>query len=138
MPYDIVIAFKKPFIRCSVPSCQSKHYAKSYCENHYHKICCGKYRYTLDEYLNLKKSRQKKEPTKDVEKTIKNKTARQLYQKIKESNINYFQYKNIVDLTEWKYERVKKHILKLIKLNKIRYSNEAHGGRNNLSVFKLL
>jgi len=137
MGYDIVIRFKKVFIKCIVPLCKRKHYAKGYCEKHYHKFCRGEYRYTLQEYQNIKLVQRLKE-NKIIEKQeipIKNKTAEKLFQKIKEANINEFQYKDIVNLTQWEYEKLKKYILLLVKLNKIIPLGKHSGGKQ--SIFKI-
>jgi hypothetical protein len=140
MGYDIVIRFKKPFIKCTVPFCKRKHYAKGYCEKHYHKICRGEYRYSLQEYQDMKIAQQLIKTKKsniriETEIPIKNKTAKELYQKIKAININEFRYKDIVNITQWKYEKVKKYVLLLVKLNKIIPLGGHSGG--NQSTFKI-
>jgi len=55
MGYDIVIQFKKPFVKCIAPFCKNKHYAKGYCLSHYNKIRRKEYQYTLKEYSEIRK-----------------------------------------------------------------------------------
>jgi len=135
-----IIEFKKVFVKCLVLSCKRKHYAKGYCERHYHQFCRSKYPFTLNEYLNFKvSSRLKKIAKNKIEKKadiiIKNKTARNLYQEIKEADINMFRYKDIENLTGWKYEKVKKYILLLVKLHKNISIGKHSGGKQ--AVFKI-
>ena len=59
MGYDIVIRYKKPFVKCTVPLCKGKHYAKGYCQKHYDKICRNEYCFSLQEYQNFKRRTKK-------------------------------------------------------------------------------
>ena len=57
--------------------------------------------------------------------------------RIIEIKISEFRYKDIVNLMEWKYEKVKKYILILVKLDKIVSIGEHSGGKHKQSVFKI-
>ena len=135
-----VMEFKKVFVKCLVSSCKRKHYARGYCEMHYHQNCRGEYRYSLQEYQDMKlaqrlKKIKKNKIEKNPEISIKNKTAKELYQTIQGKNIIEFRYKDIVNSTGWQYEKVKKYILILTKLGKIIPVGGHFGGKQ--SVFKI-
>jgi hypothetical protein len=135
-----IIEFKKVFIRCLILGCKRKHYAKGYCEKHYHQYCRSKYCHTWNEHLNFRTSKRLKENAKNkieekLEISIKSKTTNKLYQKLKEANITVFQYKDITHIVNWKYERIKKHILLLVKLNKIMSIGRHSGGKH--AIFKI-
>ena len=134
----IILGWNKPINLCSVPGCGRKHYARSYCEKHYKQNCRSKYNYTWDENLKRKLYQQKKINKEIIFINIKNKTAKKLYQKLKELNITTFQYKDVMDRIGWGYENVKKYTLKLIKLNKIQYYKKTTGGKLSEAIFKLL
>ena len=72
------------------------------------------------------------------QKTILYQKTNFLYEKLKENNIKEFKYQDLIKLINWKYERVKKHVLKLVKLKKVRYIKFARGGQYNESIFELL
>lgn len=139
MGYEYVIKFKKPFIKCIVPGCKRKHHARGFCEQHYGKNCRGEYRYSLKEYQDIKmfqklKIGKKKELPKNKEKLIKN----DLYKILKEANITTFRYKDVMNITGWKYERVKKHILRLVKDKKAISVGGHSGGKKKQSLFKMV
>ena len=131
----IILEWKKPISFCSVPKCGRKHYARSYCEKHYKQNCRSKYRFTWDENLKRKLYQKKKEDPIFV--NIKNKTAKELYMKLKELNITTFRYKDIMDRLGWGYENIKKYTLKLIKLDKIQYYKKTTGGKAGEAIFKV-
>ena len=136
-----IIEFKKVFVKCTVPTCKKKHYARGYCEKHYHNFCRGKYRFTLEKYSNLIKHKISKrlmikKPINVIEKTIKYKTTDALYQQIKDKKITTFQYKDIMYLMNWKYEKTKKHVLRLVKLQRVIPIGNRSGGRK--IAFKLI
>ncbi len=134
MGYEYVVKFKKPFIKCTVPGCDKKHYARGFCEQHYGKNCKGEYRYSLKEYKEIKEFQAIKTTKKEKENAripMKN----DLYQKLKETNIETFRYKDIMRITGWKYERVKKHILRLVKSGKIIPMGMHSGGKQKQSIF---
>lgn len=140
MGYDIVVKFKKVFVKCSVPKCSRKHYARNYCEIHYHRFYRSKYCHTWNEYLNYRIAQRLKETTKNEiikpEISIKYKRTREFYQKLKEANITVFQYKDIINLVNWKYQRIKKHVLRLVKMNKIISTGGHSGGKH--AAFKII
>lgn len=134
-----IIESKKVFVKCIAPDCKRRHYARGYCEMHYHRFCRRKYCQTWDEHLNYKIAQRLKETTKNetVQSviSIKYKRTRELYQTLKKINITVFQYKDIMGIIDWKYERIKKHILRLVKLGIIVPIGEHSGGRH--AAFKL-
>ena len=137
-----IMEFKKVFVKCLVPRCRRRHYAKGYCERHYHQNCRREYRYSLQEYQDMKLAQRLKKTAKNkidgkLEIPIKSKTTNKLYQKLKEANIIVFQYKDITNIVDWKYERIKKHVLKLIKLCKIIPVGDHSGGGRKQSIFKI-
>lgn len=140
-----IIEFKKVFVKCTVPGCPRKHYAKGYCERHYHQNCRGeyKYKYNWEQYINHRINQKKhavaaNKEIKNLGIIIKNKTANALFNKITEAYFIEFRYKDVIDLTGWKYERVKKYILMLVKLDII-YPVDRHiGGKNKTAVFKVI
>jgi len=141
MGYDIIIKFKKVFVKCSAPNCLRKHYARNYCEMHYHRFYRRKYCQTWDEHLNFRIAQRLKESIKNKieeksEVFIKSKATRELYQKLKEANITTFQYKDVMNIVDWKYERIKKHILRLAKLGRIILVGGHSGGKQ--AVFKII
>lgn len=137
-----IMEFKKIFVKCIVPGCKRKHYARGYCERHYHQNCRGEYRYSLQEYQDMKLAQQLKESAKNkikekLEIFIKSKPTKEFYQKLKEANITVFQYKDIMNIVGWKYERIKKHVLKLVKLCKIVPIGGHFGGGRKQSIFRI-
>ena len=135
------LTFHKTPNFCQVPNCNEPFYAKNRCRKHYeqwHRK--GSYCLTWDQYVDeevkrLKKEATEKEAERKPEIPIKDKVTRELYQRLKEANIKEFQYKDIMELVGWKYERVKKHILKLAKEDKIRHGGNHFGGKNRKAKF---
>lgn len=82
-----------------------------------------------------RKELAREETEKNPEIPIKDKVTKELYQRLKEANIKEFRYKDVMNLTRWKYERVKKHILKLVKEGKIRSYGSHFGGKNRKAKF---
>ena len=132
-----IIEFKKSTILCSIPKCDREHYAKGFCEKHYKQNYRNKYRYTLEEYSKIKLLQKNRQETITMPINIKNKTAKELYMKLKELNITTFRYKDIMDRLGWGYENIKKYTLKLIKLDKIQYYKKTTGGKAGEAVFKV-
>jgi hypothetical protein len=60
------------------------------------------------------------------------------YYEIKKLNISEFRYRELMALTKYNHSFVKKHVLALMKNNKIEYVNKVSGGKNKTAVFKLL
>ena len=131
-----IIEFK-PVVICSVRGCRRKHYAKGCCEKHYKQYKRENYRYTLEDYSKIKSYYPKKVEIQEKLNT-RSKPAKELYHKIKESHISIFQYKDIMDLMDWKYKKVQKHILKLVKLRKLQYHIQTAGGRLKNAVFQVV
>lgn len=129
------IVFKKPL--CRVPDCFGKHYSKGFCRKHYDQWHRNGYIFNTEQYLNYKVAERRKEFDREEterkpEIPIKNKVTRELYQRLKEANIpEEFKYKDVMNITGWKYERVKKHILRLAKWGKIE-SLECHSGGGSM------
>jgi len=134
----IILGWNKPISFCSVPKCGRKHYAKGFCEQHYKQNHRSEYRYTLTEYSKIKSLQRDRQETITMPINIKNKTAKELYIKLKELNITTFRYKDIMDRIGWGYENIKKYTLKLIKLDKIQYYKKTTGGKAGEAIFKLL
>ena len=135
-----ILEFRKPIIvfKCKASLyCRGKHYAKGYCQYHYDKNCRGKYRYSLEEYRRLKKTEkisvEKKQPI--LNKLVRCKSSVLIRQKLKEKGISAFSYQDVVELMSWKYERVKKHILKLVKSGEILYQKRSIGGKKKNAYF---
>lgn len=142
MGYEYVISFRKPFVKCTILNCPRKHYAKGYCRRHYHTHCRSVYRYTLKEYQAIKSyQRLKEEDRKNIIKKpeipIKNKITKELYQKLIEANLIEFKYKDAMNIIDWKYERIKKHILRLVKLGKIIPLESHTGGGSKQANFRV-
>ena len=131
-----IIEFK-PVVICSVRGCRRKHYAKGCCEKHYKQYKREKYCYTLEEYSKIKACQPKKVEIQEKLNT-RSKPAKELYHKIKEAHIITFRYKDIMDLMDWKYKKVQKHILKLVKLGKLQYHIQTAGGRLKNAVFQVV
>lgn len=132
MGYDIVVAFRKVFVKCNVLNCKNKHYAKGYCEHHYNLNCRTPYRYSSEEYQKIQSKKQL-----CLEEPVKTKEKSTLYQKLKELGISYFSYKDAMKATNWKYRKVQKHVLKLVALNKVFYNKHSPGGRKKEAFFIL-
>lgn len=64
--------------------------------------------------------------------------AEELYQRLKIFKIVEFQYKDIVKLTNWSYEKVKKYVLELEEKDRIKYIKISKGGRCKRVGFKML
>lgn len=114
----------------------------AFCPNHHSLLTRGKK--TLEEVLkgSLYSLRQIKDSNySTIEVTKEPKIFINFYKKLKESDIEYFQYKDIMSATNWKYEKVKKYILGLVKLGKIKYVIKdkwgTRGGRGKRINFEL-
>jgi len=135
------IVFKKPL--CRIPDCFRKHYSKGFCRKHYEQWRRNGFIFNTEEYLNYKVSQQlketaEKEAQRKPEIPIKDKVTREFYQKLKETNLpKEFKYKDIMNLTEWKYQRIKKHVLKLVKWGKITPLESHSGGGSKQCKFCL-
>lgn len=126
-----IMEFKKPFVKCTIPLCKRKHYAKGYCQYHYDVNCRSVYSKTQTEYKKTIKAKNKHEYSIGIH-------SNDFYSKLKESKISSFQYADIMTMTGWKYERVKYHIIKLIKAHKIIAVGKNLGGKNQRGIFKLV
>ena len=136
------LTFHKTPNFCQAPDCNEPFYAKNRCRKHYEQWHRGS-GLTWDEYIDWKVKELRKEATKkEVERKpeipIKDKVTRELYQKLKEVNLpEEFKYKDVMNITGWKYERIKWHILKLTKWGKITPLECHSGGKNKQAKFRL-
>lgn len=138
------LTFHKTPNFCQVCGCDEKYYAKNRCRKHYeqwHRD--GAYCLTTEEYLNMKVAQRRKEDSlketeKKLEILIKDRVTREFYQKLKEANLpKEFKYKDIMKVVDWKYQRIKKHILRLVKLRKIEALECHSGGGSKQGKFRL-
>lgn len=138
-----VIEFYKALRVCSVPNCDRKYYAKGYCKKHYDQYCRdGGYCFTWDEFIRHRIAQRLKEVVgkeviKKPEASIKHRVTKEFYQKLTKIDTKEFTYKDIVSITGWKYQRIKKHILRLVKLGKIETLECHSGGGSKQGKFRL-
>ena len=102
-------------------------------------MCRSKYRYSWEEYLNLKAKQKKHLPAETISNNSRKVSRTEmLYQRLKEAGMTVFQCSNVMDLMGWKHRRTKKHILRLVKEHKIYYRQCSKGGRKVQAIFGLV